>query len=57
MTFTKHRVHVILRCMDCDWDTQDFIEGPKLASKHHNETGHHIVGEYGYAVDWRKGTV
>lgn len=34
--------HVIGSCSICDWETQNYLEGEKLARRHCQETGHAV---------------
>jgi len=45
------RLHAIAHCRDCDWIEEGYLIAPKLAIKHHKETGHGIDIELGF---WRE---
>jgi hypothetical protein len=47
-------VHFIADCSECDWYSDDFIDGPKKAADHAKQTGHKISGEKGYACRWNE---
>lgn len=40
-------IHFIAQCLDCDWRTEDYIEGAIQASWHHRKTGHAIACDRG----------
>jgi hypothetical protein len=50
----RWRVHVIISCMDCDWQTQDYKRGTRKAYEHHRRTGHTVEGEVGDSVKWSR---
>lgn len=43
------RVHFMAECEDCDWQTGDYLDGPRRASDHAKNHGHKVTGESGYA--------
>jgi len=54
MIVKKALVHPILMCSDCDWETEDYLKGQRLACKHVHETGHRITGDLGYTVRYEQ---
>lgn len=42
-------VHVHAFCNDCDWSTQDYIKGRKMAYNHVNMKKHSVHIEVGYS--------
>jgi hypothetical protein len=43
-------IHYLAECQDCDWSTDDYIDGPRKASDHARKTGHEVHAEAGYAI-------
>ena len=43
-------VHFVAHCQDCDWYTDDYINGPRLASRHAKQKKHIVCGDKGYSV-------
>jgi len=52
MLMKKWRVHAIIKCLECDFEEENYKLATKRASEHHRKTGHAIRGEIGYAVEW-----
>ena len=50
MNIDKSLVHVTLQCTKCDFNTDDYINAVKKSDDHNKQTGHTIIGEFGYAV-------
>lgn len=50
--FRKCLIHFMAECSECDWETEDYINGQRLASEHARKTGHHVEAEEGYAVKY-----
>ena len=46
-----HVIHVIAQCKICDWSSEDYVSGEKLALNHHNRTGHKVRVEVGSFYD------
>ena len=44
------RIHLILKCHDCDWNTEDYKKGLVQARDHTRGTGHAIHGEEGRTI-------
>lgn len=44
------RTHLMLKCHDCDWATEDYKKGIGEARQHTRETGHAIHGEEGRKI-------
>ena len=45
-------VHVIIRCQDCDWQTEDYKTGEAAAAEHALKEGHKVTGEVGIYAQW-----
>jgi hypothetical protein len=47
----KHawKVHIVARCSDCGWETQNFKNGQALAAIHAKKYKHTVCGEVGIA--------
>ena len=45
-------VHFVAECRVCGWRTEDYIKGPKQAAGHAARTGHRVVGDAGYMVEY-----
>lgn len=48
--YRESLTHFLAECCECEWEAQDFINGPKLAASHARRTGHTVRGEKGYMV-------
>lgn len=46
----KSLIHFIANCMDCSWETGDFLAGQKAARQHAKRYKHKVSGESGYSV-------
>jgi len=46
------RIHLMLHCESCPWETEDYLHGDKAAYDHVQKTGHKVSGEYGLSVDF-----
>lgn len=50
----KWLTHYIAWCEDCDWRTEDFLQGRRQASQHAAKTGHRVRAEEGYVVRYNE---
>ena len=48
----KKRVHFIANCMDCSWETADFLKGDRAAKGHAERYKHKVSAEAGYAMTY-----
>lgn len=51
----RHRkalVHFIANCTVCDWRTQDYQTGQKKAAAHARSTGHRVIADLGYVIEY-----
>lgn len=48
--------HIIATCNDCNWRTEDFINGRTKARKHAKKYKHRVWGEVGrsFVYDYRE---
>ena len=44
--------HFISHCEDCDWKSEDYLNGPRLASEHARKHCHLVIAEKGYSVEY-----
>lgn len=45
-------VHFVAYCQNCDWQNQDYIDGPRLAAKHARQKKHLVDADKGYAIHY-----
>jgi len=48
----QYLTHFVAECRDCEFVTQDYIHGPKLASSHARAKGHVVHAEKGYCIEY-----
>lgn len=49
-------VHAIVKCLDCNWETESYKNAQAIAYTHADKHGHKVEGELGIAImyDGRK---
>lgn len=42
-------IHKIAECRECSWHNENYLRASKAAHRHHENTGHVVAIEAGYA--------
>ena len=50
----KNLLHLIATCNDCNWHCEDYINGQRKTREHANRTGHNVVMELAYDVEYNE---
>jgi hypothetical protein len=56
MKYSYGVVHAVVRCEDCDWETESYKNAQAIAKIHAEKHGHKVSGELGicFSYDGRK---
>lgn len=52
MTASRGLVHGIAECKKCSWRCEDYLTVQKLAAHHARKTGHKVIVDLGYVVEY-----
>jgi hypothetical protein len=55
MSNTKALVHFVADCKVCGKHWEDYMTGQNLASEHAKKTGHRVMADLGYVVEYGGG--
>ena len=48
----KALIHAVAHCKVCDKQWEDYLTAQAQAAAHSRKTGHHVIAELGYIVDY-----
>ena len=52
MMSKSNLIHFVAHCHDCDWGTQNYTDGPKLASRHAMTKKHLVTADKGIYAEY-----
>lgn len=44
----KSLIHLVAKCVHCDWISEDYLKGQRQIREHIKRTGHKVKVELGY---------
>lgn len=52
MKYSYGVIHALVKCDDCDWETQSYKNAQAIAKIHAQKHGHKVYGELGIAFTY-----